>query len=150
MAHGQAQCLVGLKKSYTGMDGWPCQRVSPHKDSESASGSAKILSWVITPLGWRSREFGHFWGTCGFVVWITRHRIASRARTLPTACSRKSLKEGKRKMSNLDGWSSGNLPCILSPLPLHDLLRIQPQPQNARWSLPLESDCISPIGLYTI
>ena len=30
----------------------------------------------------------------------------------------------ERKMSNLDGWPSWNLPCIVSPLPLHDLLRI--------------------------
>ena len=47
MAHGQAQCPVGLKSGYTGMEGWPCQHVSPYKDSKLASGSVKILSWAI-------------------------------------------------------------------------------------------------------
>ena len=28
MAHGQAQCLVGLKNGHTGMDGLPCQPIS--------------------------------------------------------------------------------------------------------------------------
>ena len=51
---------VGLKNDYTGVDGWPCQRVSLYKDSKMALGSVKILSWVITPPGWRNRELGHF------------------------------------------------------------------------------------------
>ena len=45
MAHGQARCSEGLKNSYTGVDGWPCQRVSLYKDSKMALGSVKILSW---------------------------------------------------------------------------------------------------------
>ena len=56
MAHGQAQCPVGLKSGYTGMEGWPCQRVSLYKDSKMASGSVKILSWVMTRVGWQNRE----------------------------------------------------------------------------------------------
>ena len=42
------------------MDGWSCQRASPNKDSKLASESVEILLWVMTPLGWRIREFGHF------------------------------------------------------------------------------------------
>ncbi|WP_158216054.1 hypothetical protein [Prevotella sp. P5-126] len=49
-----------MKNDYTGVDGWPSQRVSLYKDSKMALGSVKILSWVITPLGWRKPEFGHF------------------------------------------------------------------------------------------
>ena len=60
MAHGQAQCPVGLKNDYTGVDGWLCQRVNLYQDSELASESVKIFSWTIIPLEWRSREFGHF------------------------------------------------------------------------------------------
>ena len=41
---------VGLKNDYTGVDGWPCQRVSLYKDSKKASGSVKILSWVISGM----------------------------------------------------------------------------------------------------
>ena len=94
---------VGLKNNYTGVDGWPCQRVSLYKDSKMASGSVKMLSWVMTHLGWQNHELEHFWGFWGFAAWMTRHRIGFRARTFPTAYCRKSLKEGKRKMSNWDG-----------------------------------------------
>jgi len=66
-----------------------------------------------------------------------------------TAYSRNSLKKGKRKRSNWDGWLPGNLLCITSTLPLQDLLRIYHvrKCQTLR-NLPL--DCISPIGLYSI
>jgi hypothetical protein len=60
VAHGQAQCLEGLKKDHTGMDGWLCQRVNLYKDQKLASESVEILSWAITPPGWRSREFEQF------------------------------------------------------------------------------------------
>ena len=101
------------------------------------------------PLGWRNRELGHFWGSCGFVAWMTRHRIDFRARTLMTAYSRNSLKEGKRKRSNWDGWLPGNLLCITSTLPLQDLLRIY-HVRKCQTLRHLPLDCISPIGLYSI
>ena len=50
------------------MDGWPCQRVSLYKDSKMASGSVRILSWVMTHLGWqkkpRIRAFLRLLGLC--------------------------------------------------------------------------------------
>jgi hypothetical protein len=57
---------VGLKNDYTGVDGWPCQRVSLNKDSKMGSESVEVLLWVIIHLGWRKPEFGHFSGFCGF------------------------------------------------------------------------------------
>ena len=45
MAHGQAQCPVGLKSGYTGMEGWPCQRVSLYKDPKLGSESVEVLLW---------------------------------------------------------------------------------------------------------
>ena len=78
----------------------------------------------------------------------TSHRLQNKANGY---CRKLQIFDRReREMSNLDGWPSGNLPCIVSPSPLHDLLRIQPHPQNARWSHPLESDCISPIGIYKL
>jgi hypothetical protein len=37
MSHGQAQCPEGLKKDYTGVDGWPCQPISL---------SLKLRNWL--------------------------------------------------------------------------------------------------------
>ena len=59
------------------MDGWLCQRVNLYKDQKLASESVEILSWAITPPGWRSREFEQFWGFYGFgcMNYKTSHRF---------------------------------------------------------------------------
>ena len=87
------------------MDGWPCQCVSRYKGQRLASGSVKIFLQVITRLGWRNHEFGHFWGFCGFVAWTTRHRIIPRTRILPTPFSCESSTEGNGK------WVSWMVDC---------------------------------------
>ena len=46
MAHGQAQCPVGLKSGYTGMEGWSCQRVSLYKDSYSCHQFIRAHSYI--------------------------------------------------------------------------------------------------------
>lgn len=88
------------------MDGWPCQCVSRYKGQRLASGSVKIFLQVITRLGWRNHEFGHFWGFCGFVAWTTRHRIIPRTRILPTPFSCESSTEGNGK------WVSWMVDCL--------------------------------------
>jgi hypothetical protein len=35
------------ENGYTGMDGWPCQRVSLYKDPKSGSESVEVFLWVI-------------------------------------------------------------------------------------------------------
>lgn len=135
------------------MDGWPCQRVSLYKDPKSGSESVEVFLWVIIPLGQRRCEFGHFWGPCDFVAWMTKHRIGSKVRTLPTAYQSLIFERREREMSNLDGWSSGNLPCIASQSPLHDLLRIwhirKTQDDVILWSgLYITYRAILNIGLY--
>ena len=115
---------VGLKNDYTGVDGWPCQRVSLYKDSKMGSESVEVLLWVIIPRGWRKPEFGHFWGFCGFGCLNdkTSHRLQSENIAAPLQSQIFDRRE--RKMSNLHGCASGNLQCIASPMPLQDLLRI--------------------------
>ena len=67
------------------LEEWPyrCGRIAlpAHKPlveaQELASGHVKILSWAITPPGWRSREFEQFWGFYGFgcMNYKTSHRF---------------------------------------------------------------------------
>ena len=68
MAHGQAQCLVGLKKNYTGEDGCTCQPISISlklmNDFRArqnpfvgirASRMAKTRIWAFLRLPWLRR-----------------------------------------------------------------------------------------------
>ena len=103
MAHGQARCPEGLKMNHAGVDGWLCQRVSPHKDSKLAPGSVKILLWLIIPPGWRKPESGYFWSFCGFCC--QNDEASHRFQDEDTAdCLQSQFFERREKENEQLGW----------------------------------------------
>ena len=112
------------EKYYTGEDGWPCQPISislklmiDFRTRQNpfggirTSGMAKSRIWAFLRLLWLRRLNDK-----------TSHRLQSKDNDY---CRKSQIFDRReRKMSNLDGWPSRNLPCIVSPLLLHDLLRI--------------------------
>ena len=104
------------------------------------SGMAKPRIWAFLRLPWLCRLNDK-----------TSHRLQNKANGY---CRKSQIFDRReREMSNLDGWPSGNLPCIASQSPLHDLLRIwhirKTQYDAILWSgLYITYRAILNIGLY--
>lgn len=150
MAHGQAQCPVGLKSGYTGMEGWPCQRVSLYKDSKMASGSVKILSWVNDTCGMAEPRIRAFLR----LLWLrclndkTSHRFQDE--DIPD-CLQSPIFERREKENEQLGWlivwksAVHPKPIAIARFAAHSITSAK-----CKMKPRLESDCISPIGLYSI
>ena len=104
------------------------------------SGTAKVRIWAfLRPL----------WLRC--LNDKTSHRL--QGEDIANCLQSLIFERRERGISNLDGWPSGNLPCIASQSPLHDLLRIwhirKTQDDVILWSgLYITYRAILNIGLY--
>ena len=105
MAHGQAQCPVGLKNGHTGVDGLPCQPISLSLKLRNDFRALQNPFVGNHTSGMAKPRIGAFLRLLGLRC-LNDNTSGLRARTFPTAYCRKSLKEGKRKMSNLDGLTA--------------------------------------------
>ena len=149
MAHGQAQCPVGLKNGHTGVDGLPCQPISLSLKLRNDFRALQNPFVGNHTSGMAKPRIGAFLR----LLWLrclkdkTSHRLQSE--NIADSLQSQTFDRRERKMSNLHGCPSGNLQCIASPMPLQDLLRIY-HVRKCQTLRHLPLDCISPIGLYSI
>ena len=147
MAHGQAQCPVGLKNGHTGVDGLPCQPISLSLKLRNDFRALQNPFVGNHTSGMAKPRIGAFLR----LLWLrclndkTPHRFQGED---IADCLQSQIFDMRVKNEQL-GWLPGNLPCIASPLPLQDLLRIY-HVRKCQTLRHLPLDCISPIGLYSI